>query len=55
MRCTSKCLICTDVNVNEKCNWVNILRILYYILGCGCITKWDAGNETVHLTLLYFY
>ena len=53
MRCTSKCLICTDVNV-EKAIGINILRILEYILGCGYITKWDAGNETVPLTLLYF-
>lgn len=55
MRCTSKCLICTDVNVDENAIGINILRILQYILGCGYITKWDAGNETAHLTLLYFY
>lgn len=55
MGCTSKCLICTDVNVAENAVRVNILKILQYTPGCDYITKWDAGNEKVHLTLLYFY
>lgn len=54
MRCTSTCLICTDVNVNENAFGVNILRILSIFLGVSILQN-DAGNETVHLTLLYFY
>lgn len=37
MRCTSKCLICTDVNVDENAIGVNILRTLSIFLGVAVL------------------
>lgn len=53
MRCTSKCLICTDVNVDENAIGVNILRILQDTLGCDYTAKWDAGNDNTLNTIVF--